>query len=588
MNRALGFLRRWWIALLAVMLVVAATIRLPWRWTPLGDNALMQNWVDAVGTGHTPLVGGDARYGWNHLGPWLYYLFAIPYRLLGRNPAGILVGAALLNVGCIVLIACCVQAIAGARAAAIVVGGALLMVATAPGNRLIEPWNPWVQLPFLLAVVATWAVWQRRWGWLPVAVGAASLCAQAHIAYVPPAASLTVACLLSLRGRSWSETRKGVGLAGVVAVLAWLPSLIDAILPDRHNLFEVARFFLRSDPTTQPIGASGAGRVVLRETGAGASWLGNRLPRHVLADTFIGGAGRLPGLGLLILLIAGVLAWRRKDRVQATFVIIVSALLCTALVGLAWGRGRLYPYLFAWVTAVGMLSWAAGLMAIRVPRTTWARTVGALLVAALPLGPTVALIVTGPHSRLPRSPLERPNDASIVRNLVAQAEHALSKGETYRIAHGFDRFNSDYEHGVMMALRLDGYRIVVDPSLRVLFGPWMTDANAQRHPTLRVVAPYEPGLVQGTVIALSDPLDTAERAREAELVEVLNGTMLDRGCIDAARLVRDGDQLPVSLAGFLCNAPDLDRPLRQLVDLRRRGRGVAVVLDSSAISGPGG
>ena len=123
-------------------------------WLPLGDNALMRMWTDAVGGRNTPLVGGDSRFGWNHLGPWLFYLMAIPYRLLGRSASGLLIGAGAINVLSIVMICRCVRSIANEQLAALFSGGAILFVLTAHGPRLVDPWNPYVaQLPFLLAVV---------------------------------------------------------------------------------------------------------------------------------------------------------------------------------------------------------------------------------------------------------------------------------------------------------------------------------------------------------------------------------------------------------------------------------------------------
>ena len=44
------------VAAAVVVLGVAAVVRVVGGWTPIGDHALMRLWVDAVGTGHTPLV----------------------------------------------------------------------------------------------------------------------------------------------------------------------------------------------------------------------------------------------------------------------------------------------------------------------------------------------------------------------------------------------------------------------------------------------------------------------------------------------------------------------------------------------------
>ena len=100
-------LSRRWDVVTVVVVLAAAAIRLPRRWTVLGDNALMLMWTDAVGTRHTPMVGGDARFGFDHAGPWLFYVLAIPYRILGSSAVGLLVGASVINLVCLVVIIRC-------------------------------------------------------------------------------------------------------------------------------------------------------------------------------------------------------------------------------------------------------------------------------------------------------------------------------------------------------------------------------------------------------------------------------------------------------------------------------------------------
>ena len=46
---------------------------------------------------HPVLIGLYSRDGWSHPGPLLYYTLALPYRLTGGNPAGLLVGALAVN-----------------------------------------------------------------------------------------------------------------------------------------------------------------------------------------------------------------------------------------------------------------------------------------------------------------------------------------------------------------------------------------------------------------------------------------------------------------------------------------------------------
>lgn len=555
--------------------VVAAAVRLPRTWTVLGDNALMRMWTDAVGTVNTPLVGGDARFGWNHLGPWVFYFMAIPYRLLGRSAVGLLVGAAMINIMSLIVILRCVRCLAGQRASLVVAAGTLVFLLTARGNRLIDPWNPYVvQLPFLLAMVSCWAVLNRHWRWLPWLVGAGSLSVQGHITFLAPVAVLFVVAAISVVRAPRSDVRSTLRWTGVVAATAWLPAVLDMFMPEGHNLFRVARFF------AQPSGASTGGlsaglHVVLRETGLGSSWLGGHVGLRVLSDGFDGGLGLLPGMGIVVLVAAGVIARRRRDRVVGSLVLIVALLLPVAVVEMAAGRGSLYPYLFGWVTLVGMMCWGAGLLALLPTRDNHQHT--RVLMACVTIA-ALTLVVTGFAAGLPRTPRERTQDAAIVRQLVADTKPGLMRGADYQLDHGFDSFSSIYEMGVVDRLRHDGYRITVEPRGRVLFGRHMIDPRACTYPTISIVAPYESISPGDRILALNDPLSPAERAQEAELVSTLATLYEQRGSPTAADIVRFAEGDLVLIADDVHPDPSMQPRLQQLASLRTRGRSIAVVL----------
>jgi hypothetical protein len=564
-----------------VCVAFAAVLRLPGRWTPLGDNALMSGWTRAVFSAHPPLVGGDARYGWNHLGPWLFYLFAVPVRLLGDSPVGLLVGAAALNVVSLALVLAAARRVAGGRAAAVIVGGALLFLLTAVGDRLIDPWNPYaVQLVFLVTVVSVWAVLNGAWRWLAVAIGAGSLCIQAHITFLVPVAGLVAVGVVYGIVNARRTTARRLIPAAVVAVVAWLPPAIDAVLPGRHNIADVVGFFIRPSHD-RAVGFGRAAGAVLRETGLESSWLGWRVPLLGVIDSFTGAGGVLPGLGLLWLACAGISAHRRHDRPLGTLVALVAGLVPLAVLELSQGRGPLFPYLFGWVTILGILTWAVGLVAVvRRPGRTWT----AVAIGAVPLMLAGTLAVTAADSGLPRSPRERPSDAALVDRLVNQFEGAVPRRGSYLLVHGQDCFSSIYEHGVTDRLRRDGYRIVVGPNEAVLFGRHMVDPRSQALPTITVLAPYETVPDGSRLVAVDDPLTPTERSEEAMLVDRLTGAYLAAGSQQAADIVRTFDGDTVGLAGFVHPDSALEGALKRVVALRKRGRAVAVVLGPSSVA----
>jgi hypothetical protein len=371
-----------------------------------------------------------------------------------------------------------------------------------------------------------------------------------------------------------SGRRRATVRAALVAAIAWLPAIIDMFVPGGHNLYRVAKFFFAS-PSGQRHDLSSGLRVVLRETGVGASWMGGHLRLDAFTAAFDGGLGLLPGVGLIILAVAGVLAWRRIDRVVGSLVVLLSILLPAAVAEMGFGRGALFPYLFGWVTLVGLMCWVAGALVI-VPRTATQRWIWTLDAVAVALA--AVLLVIGVSAPLPRSPRERPEDASIVRRLVAAVEPHLSRSAAYQLVHGRDIFSSIYELGVVAQLRKDGYHVVVTPDAFVLFGRHMTDPRASTFAQLTVVAPYESTPAGQTLLALSDPLSPADRALEAQLVARLATAYEQAGSPAAADLVLHAEGDLVGLAAFAHPDPTLDPAVQQLVGLRKKGRSIAVLL----------
>ena len=578
---------------MAILLAGAVVVNARGGWLPVGDHALTRMWTDAVVGSHPPLVGGDARFGWDHLGPWLFYLFAVPSWILGRSAVGLLIGAGAINIVSLVAVARCVRAVVNDRVAAVVTTGALVFVIGAAGPRLVDPWNPYVvQLPFLLTIVASWAVVAGHGRWLAWAIGAGTLAAQGHITFLPPVVVLLVLAIGSVvtaRTRLTAGQRRA---AVAVAVAGWLPPVIDLVLPGRHNMADVARFFLGSSPSSPPAGLAAGMRVVLRETGVRGSWLGGRPPLGLFTNAFDGSLGVLPGLGVGALAVAAWVVRRRhhgdqpggeprrevgiKTSGDALWLLIgvVVALLGVGVVEMAMARGPLYPYLFGWVGLVGMMSWAVP-VAVLVDRARWSSADALAVVVAVVAA--VVLAATMVNAERPRSPLERPDDAAIVKDLVTRSLPQLDRHQRYRLDHGHDGFNSIYELGVASELRRRGMRLVVPPRLAVLFGRFMVASPTRALPVITVVSPFEGPTPGDHVLAAIDPLTPTERAEEVQLTATLVAAFQQAGDSKTAGLITVDEGRLLTLAEFNGPGPTLGPQLERLAALRRRGRAVAVI-----------
>jgi hypothetical protein len=248
------------------LLVALVALRTP-RWYPLLDLAMTELRVRDVGTGHTPLVGLVGRLSSNgnqgsHLGPLSFWSLAPTYRVLGGSAWSLLVGVVVLNTTAIALTLWIALRRGGTALAVGFAAGLAVLVHLYGTMVLTEPWNPYLPVMWwMLTLVALWAVLCDDLPMLPVAVFAASFCLQTHISYGILIAGFGAAALAAFAVRAVRlrgdrpALRRLLGWSGLslaVAVVLWLPSLIDQATGDPGNMSIVAGHFM--EPDDEPIG----------------------------------------------------------------------------------------------------------------------------------------------------------------------------------------------------------------------------------------------------------------------------------------------------------------------------------------------
>jgi len=158
---------------------------------PVGDWALIERGTRVVGTAHTPLVGAYSRFGWDHPGPWLFWVLSVPYRLFGASH-GLLAGAALLNAGWLLLTSWCAHRRSGWPLVALTGAAVAVLVHSLGSSFLFDPWNPYVPVLGLLALFfVCWSLGRGEAWAMPVASA------------WPPSSSSATSASRSLRSRSW-------------------------------------------------------------------------------------------------------------------------------------------------------------------------------------------------------------------------------------------------------------------------------------------------------------------------------------------------------------------------------------------------
>ena len=387
---------------------VAGLVWLLHPWHPVEDLAVTELMVRDVGA-HPPLFGAYSSLPFHHPGPLLFLYLWVPYELFGEHSSALLAATIWFNGAVLAVVLGLARRLGGRTLPVLVAGGVLLWARAGGLPRFLQPWNPYVgALPMVALVFLAWALAERRAWALPVAVAVASWAVQAHIQFGPTAAVLGLGGATALvvrtgRADGWPSLRRLVRpmvVAAGVGVVLWLPAIADLVVHGRaSNPAAIVRYYRGP----QPAGVDRADIVsVLRsELSFHPSWSGGPRPYHLLLSP----VARMVPLAIVPILLALVLAWRRKAATELRGLAVGGAALASAMLALTRVTGKNLSswYLisveatalsFSAIVAWSLLAsarWAlAGPMA-RWHRPTWA---GRLASVARPLAAamTVALV----------------------------------------------------------------------------------------------------------------------------------------------------------------------------------------------------
>jgi hypothetical protein len=195
-----------------VPLVVAAIRAIDQGWVPVGDSAVIAIRTREVLGGDTPMLGMWSSLSWatgfdfNHPGPLLFDLLAVPTELGGDSYAGFIVGNTIINVLSLVGIAMVARRRGGPLLATAALATAATMCWSMGSDVLVEPWHAHsVLLPFLCFLLLVWSITRGDGVCLPWAVGIGSLLVQTNLSYavmVPALLAWALAGLVLERRRA--------------------------------------------------------------------------------------------------------------------------------------------------------------------------------------------------------------------------------------------------------------------------------------------------------------------------------------------------------------------------------------------------
>jgi hypothetical protein len=363
--------------LVAGVPIMAGTVRaIRADWTPYGDRAVIAVRSFDVFGAHSPAVGQYSQ--WSAVlgrpvfspGPLLYWLLAIPARLLGAT--SLPVWMAIVNLACL----CGVLALARRR------GGLVLMAATAllvpllcrslPSETFHDIWNPATTLmPFLLTCFVAWSIAVAEYRLAPFMALLLSFLVQTHSTFALPGLGLLVVTAAGL-GAGWQApgvdrraAARWLGAAIILGALCWAVPLEDQ-LAGSGNLGALIDATRRA---RGHLGLAAGWHAVVHAFGIPPWWLGADISSlHRLIDV-----GSVPGwasqatcaIGLLALL-GALVSGLRARRSEVAAPAAISLILALAL-GVNAAQtptedhlALTVSYTLWWANPAGLFVWLTG------------------------------------------------------------------------------------------------------------------------------------------------------------------------------------------------------------------------------------
>jgi hypothetical protein len=338
---------------------------------PAHDIAQIELRVRDIGH-HEVSLGPYSRDGWYHPGPAMFYLLAVPYRMLGGGSSvGLGVGALLINGGAVAGMAVVARRRGGTPLLLITLACCGLLIRSLGHDFLRDPWNPSLPvLAFGLVLFLSWAMTCGDVWALPIGAAVASFVVQTHIGYLALALPLVVwgavwLVVLAVR-RPEVVARRRLALSGLVTVgvlaALWALPIIQQITNEPGNLGEAWEYFRLTDERAHTL--ADGWRVLAAQFTLSPEWLvGNKVQTISGEPTAMYGSAPVPLL-LAPVVLAVVVLWRRGLSEARRLTLTLGLALVLGVAAVARTNGLAFVYRLRWVEVVAMVAgvvvlWAA-------------------------------------------------------------------------------------------------------------------------------------------------------------------------------------------------------------------------------------
>lgn len=571
-------------------LIIAMIRTIGQPYFPAGDQAVIELRVRDVGR-HTPLLGPYSRYGWNHPGPMIYAVLAVPYRLLGAHSTSVLAASAIINLVSIGGIGVIAWRRGRSVLVAITALGVVLFMANHGADYLQNPWNPLLTLlPVALFLFLAWTTVEGdRWA-APLTLLVGSFLVQSHVGYALYVGVVSAWCVLHAvrerrrHGHAGAGWRAPLVACAAVFVVGWLPVLIDQIW-GTHNFGAILQYFTTGDRT--PVGFGEALRYMAREFGGGPPHLGGNAPwigGQELTDPSTGSVIKTSVTTLIVpavwFLGAAFVAWRTRALGALRLQGLVTIALGSVYISLARITDTVYNYLIRWTWVVAMVMWISIFWSLwsafthsslpeRFPRpVNLARHVGPVVVAVI--------LVWWTWGTLQRDIAVPEAWAQSTLAALSEKTTAAVPGSGLIRVKGEGGFANSVTDGIALQLEKSGHPVQVEASEAFKFGDHRT-APADR-PVTTVWVVYADAIDEYEArpdlqeVARWDPLSPSERDQYRRDTRVLLEEFAAIERPDLERALATGDSIYIAR-----NLTGVDQELLTRYEkFRDRGAPVAV------------
>lgn len=549
-------------ALLALPLVVALLAFREPTWTPVLDLAQTELRVRDVGTSHTPLVGLPGRIlhegaQGSHPGPLSFYALAPVYRLVGASPFALQAATVVVHVVAIVVALVIARRRGGLPLLLGVAAGIAVLVNAFGVTTLTEPWNPY--LPLLWWLVVLLAVWSVVCGdvvLLPVAVAAASFCAQTHVPYFALSVGVGVlvagALVLQLRRAEPAHRPRllrWTGASVALGLVLWLPPLVDQWRHRPGNFSILLHYFTEPPPAGEATAGLGeAVKHVLRHLDVFHLTVDQLAHPSLLVEN---DPTRHPSLGrgivlLVLWLAAAAYASRTNHAGVKRLHLVTGVALVLAVIATSRIFGEVWFYLLLSIWTAGSLALAAIVWTVAIAMRGRLAADRLDRFARIGLVVLVAVAVLFSARATWSAPSADHSDATVVDELahvVPGTVAALDKDERYLVAWDDAAFFGSPGYGMLNELDRRDFDVGVIEGLGAIATTHRVVPEADAFARVQIVTgKYVDAWRQvrgAREVAFYDPRSPEERARFEQLRTEVIGLLREQGLSDAVTAVDD-------------------------------------------------